>query len=454
MKRFSACLPLLFLLPLFGNSLNKETTYYSSPKNQPINYVEQTPNGFLFGGATGLTYLDQNAELISQFDLKQNRATFSSVDNSFLFTKTYDGGSKAGFVLKHDLLGNEVWSTMIRDAHWRNFVTDIIQLNDSSYVYTGRHSSVTSSGADVRLLDLEGKVKWSFRWESGSGLSTHPRFIEKQDSLLIIAGVSNAGQEGQGQERDVFITWHSQRDGRYYSDFIWKDDNTQDVKQILPVGINELILLANSTATGTEGNDFIIKLRNRKTQWTKQLDLLPNESLREIRSTSDEGYIVLVNGQNEKDSFYTYLVKLDSIAGEEWRYYLPNIDQNHKGSGLFDIDNDEFVIAGSATNSSGEQSYFLSTINIYNLPSYISNNERLLEVNVYPNPTHNILNIQISNGPEIKGTILVFDGLGRKIDDFRIKNNHFQHSTEGWVPGIYYLRISTPTGNKIIKVIK
>lgn len=81
-----------------------------------------------------------------------------------------------------------------------------------------------------------------------------------------------------------------------------------------------------------------------------------------------------------------------------------------------------------------------------------TNDNSLLDISVYPNPTGTNWNVAISN--DIISTIEIFNVLGSKVSTMDVNNNRTTINGEALSQGLYLARISTSTGQKTIKLIK
>lgn len=80
------------------------------------------------------------------------------------------------------------------------------------------------------------------------------------------------------------------------------------------------------------------------------------------------------------------------------------------------------------------------------------NDNSLLDVSVYPNPTGTNWNVAISN--DVISTIEIFNVLGSKVSTMDVNNSRTTINGEVLSQGLYLARISTSTGQKTIKLIK
>lgn len=80
------------------------------------------------------------------------------------------------------------------------------------------------------------------------------------------------------------------------------------------------------------------------------------------------------------------------------------------------------------------------------------NDNVLLDVSVYPNPSGNNWNVAVAN--DVIQTIEVYNILGSKVSTSIVNNSNATISGDVLSQGIYLARISTNTGQKTVKLIK
>ena len=86
-------------------------------------------------------------------------------------------------------------------------------------------------------------------------------------------------------------------------------------------------------------------------------------------------------------------------------------------------------------------------------PTFVTELDR--EVSIYPNPTSNILNIEVSDKIESINGLRVLDVLGKEIQvNFSSNQSRFILSTENLKPGLYFLQLDVEQGNVVKRFIK
>ncbi|MEI8137194.1 MAG: T9SS type A sorting domain-containing protein, partial [Bacteroidota bacterium] len=98
---------------------------------------------------------------------------------------------------------------------------------------------------------------------------------------------------------------------------------------------------------------------------------------------------------------------------------------------------------------------FIDDINVSGIIGIKENNSSLNNINVYPNPTDGILNVETSTSSANDSfKIQVLNSLGQLLIDETSANQHSTLNIQHLLSGIYFLRISSDNGSKVVKIIK
>jgi hypothetical protein len=84
----------------------------------------------------------------------------------------------------------------------------------------------------------------------------------------------------------------------------------------------------------------------------------------------------------------------------------------------------------------------------------IKENSSISELLIYPNPTKNIINIDLGNNDLKNATIQVIDLLGKIIVTEQVNNSKITLNVNQYAQGIYLVKFSNNLGSKVYKVIK
>lgn len=80
------------------------------------------------------------------------------------------------------------------------------------------------------------------------------------------------------------------------------------------------------------------------------------------------------------------------------------------------------------------------------------NDNDLLNITVYPNPSNNNWNISTPN--DVIDTIELYDVMGKRVSTVTVDSNTTSVNNETLAKGLYLAKISTNTGQKTVKLIK
>jgi hypothetical protein len=84
---------------------------------------------------------------------------------------------------------------------------------------------------------------------------------------------------------------------------------------------------------------------------------------------------------------------------------------------------------------------------VYNNPASVSTEE--LAATIYPNPTSNVLNIQLDNG--VVDAIEIYNAYGQKLMSSEESNSAIQLDVSDLKQGVYFVRIFTNTGSVAVE---
>ncbi len=162
----------------------------------------------------------------------------------------------------------------------------------------------------------------------------------------------------------------------------------------------------------------------------------------------------------------TYKMLSGAISG--YIYQFGNIDGNLTGTfsidssfqniwdgaatsvSLSDVNNDTYLdlLIG---NYSGGLAYFQGDFTTSITRDTKNNINKII---VYPNPTHNIITIDLGNNELTNSSIEIMDLLGNKIYTKKIDNKHIMVNLEKMSQGIYILKFNNDFGTTTQKIIK
>ncbi len=83
---------------------------------------------------------------------------------------------------------------------------------------------------------------------------------------------------------------------------------------------------------------------------------------------------------------------------------------------------------------------------------FLQENEFNFNLNIYPNPTQNILNITQNSNSKLSIEIMNIEG--RLIHSFTSSEKNIQKDVSGFANGMYFINVKSETGNAIYKLVK
>lgn len=183
----------------------------------------------------------------------------------------------------------------------------------------------------------------------------------------------------------------------------------------------------------------------------------PNENTYNIKDS--QGNLVFSNGILAANTIYRDTVTLApgcytftmNDAGKDGLYFFANND----GTGYV-----RFVNAFGPGVLKFFEADFGTNITYQFTVGYLLEQPEIVQdaiIEVYPNPTKDLLNVELTLANNESGNVDVLDMTGRAVSSFTFESNH-QHSFKldltPFTAGMYHLRITTATQRIVKKVIK
>ncbi|MCD6367208.1 MAG: T9SS type A sorting domain-containing protein, partial [Bacteroidales bacterium] len=264
------------------------------------------------------------------------------------------------------------------------------------------------------------------------------------------------GQYSSSTSRDVTLMLLNPSSG-FTNSYIKFDNNSQweEGYAIMPL-IQGGYLISGYTGS-SHYEAYIIRVDdNFNKLWDKQYnygELYINQNFPTGRKdfvviqTADTGFAFLGRPQNAYD---IKLMKTDSSGTIEWIQIYGGTDHEEPCS-IQQTNDKGFVIVGYTTSygAGSKDVYLLKTDSVGNIVTTGLNDYLKQSLNVYPNPVNDVLYIHGECGN--KAILSSIDG--KLLEVFDIISNNDKIDLNGYLQGVYLLKVITNEGIKVKKLI-
>ena len=410
-----------------------------------------------------------------------------TADNGFIIagaTESADGdvtgnhGSYDFWLLKLNSDGDSLWTKCLGGTD-DDRASDIITAFDGNYVVTGFSSSTDGdvSGNDgsnycwTVKINSTGDTLWTQNYSGIYAGSTESRMIYKinetaNDSLVVTGGkLTNDNFWVVKADASGVLLWERTYGGSYY-EYAFTQAVTHE---------NNIIVAGKTTSTdgdvhGNHGeggifgsDDFWVLMLDAggDTLWTKCYGGTEDEVAYSVIETHDNNYVIAgTSNSNDGDVLDHYgtagfgpdqwIIKIDGTGNILWSKNFGCWTSDMAYS-IIELADDNFIVAGNAGDNGDDVTgyngglYDMWVVKFTDIPVTISNQIDEQGINIYPVPTHGILNIK---GEKIRH-IELYSLSGELIINTRHKFLDFSE----YQPGTYTLIIVTEDNTRIVKKV-
>lgn len=343
-----------------------------------------------------------------------------------------------GLILKHDLIGNIVWSKLIGFAG-TNIFQDGMELSNGDFIMVGQ----SKSPSQVWLVktDSTGNVLWE-KFYGGSKNESAISIVRTKDEGFMLFGQTESIGSGM---KDAYLIkvdsvgnliWEKAY-GTYWSEYsvqgitsasggyyFWGSAQDDDAVTQFPT---------------YEKSSYITKIdKNGNVLWSKTLfqDYSKFIEIAEVKETNDGKSLLLVGF---KDIPYTdlmagWIAKLDSSGNILWERFHLNPNNNDLGARLFNFEvlDDGRIACTGAGDTPGsiylnQENYWLLVVDSFGclIPgcdTVTSVNSVLVDykkIYPYPNPATNSVTFNIDNN-QVGAVINFYDLHGNEVLQYQL----------------------------------
>ena len=389
-------------------------------------------------------------------------------DTNFVFTGviytdsiTQTGDSSLISLFKIDLNGNLLWRHYFGDNDKKNDVTDIQQTSDGGFIITGWTTGWGNTIANSSFLlkvDALGNEVWHRIYGGGSQRGSYAVDLTN-DNGYIFSGIF---YQGLATRYDINVIKTDS-----LGNVIWnktygtvEDDNAGYISKYGVTG-DYILTAAIDIAPGNILDDFqayIARINgvDGSIVWVDTFGIV-NNGTNDVLSSNpiilDNGDIVGIGGTHFSSSgggVNAWLVKYDGNGNRLWQRTFNKYGGNNQHY-FWDIQSTfdkGFIICGDLTNISiPEKNLWVLKLDsmgceVVNCSVGVEEEAVLKEiVKVYPNPTKDIITIQINETTFNNGTFKLIDVMGKEVLNRKIESNTTSIDISQYTKGVYFYQL-------------
>lgn len=460
----------------FGGSAHDEA--YSIEQTSDGGYIAAGISKSIDGDVTA--HLGDNDFWIVKFDdigrLDWEKSFISTgMENAYSIQQTNDEGfiiAGSGYsdylVIKTDGQGETEWYKYLGGSG-SEAAYSIRQTIDGGYIVAGETSS---SGGDITFnhgardiwvvkLDPDGEIEWQKTY--GGTVDEKANSIQlTADNGYIIAGQTLSSDGDVTDNSGVHDFWILKIDS--VGDILWQNTyGGSSFEEAL--GIRELKDGGFIAVGYSASNDLDVSINNGKQDvwiirldnagqlvWEKSFGGSKDEIGFSVDQTSDDGFIIgsASNSPNDGDvsgnhgQWDYWIIKLDPDGDLEWQqsYGGSNYDV---GRSIQQTNDEGYVMAGYGSSTDGDIGHINGGRDywIIKLAPLVGTSDigYMTEMNIYPNPAGNYLNVEVSDSFE---NIEIINSIGCIVKQINGKESLVD--VHDIANGLYFLRITIPGG--------
>jgi hypothetical protein len=406
--------------------------------------VQQTENGgFITAGTTGLeTFLlkvTSNGEV--EWAKKYSTGFYT---NEGRVRETFDNGfinvasartSALGFdtyVIRTNSTGDTLWTRVFGESGFSNEIGySVVLTTDSGYLILSDKDGGNYTGIIAIKINDSGDTLWTADYESSSGGLTAPSAVTYLDGSFAISSYDGTYLRIMKITPNGNFIWYKTYSLRALT--MATDVDTTSNGGVIVTGI-----ISNTSST-SEFDNMLVKLDSSgNIIWSKGFGDAGFNWSNSVRACKDGGYTFI----SVDSSSHLILTKTDQFGSDGGCHefnqpYTLDTGTFIKFHAPIMVDNPPGVVVDAtiSTFSGGQNQIYCSSVGIQMTSS-------LKRIYVYPNPSHDVFNID----HEIPiGDFSVFNSFGEKVCSTCFHENHIDLSS--YPNGIYLFK--TIVGNEV-----
>lgn len=356
------------------------------------------------------------------------------------------------------------------DVEWKHVYGDPNRLDipqrfgmssDGGFSLTGQvtFDDGNDEQADVWLVktDQNGIVEWEQTY-GGANYENGADVIQTPDNGYLILGWTRT--YGIGQRDFYLVKTNDQGDEQWYETYGTSADEIG--KSILTLTDGNYLLTGSGTNPQlTESLGRLYKIDSDGNEIWSESYMYNNNTGHNFHKTIEmwNGDLVSV-GMTNLNSNAGWLVRTNSLGEILWQREYDKNSQTDLFTNVIATDDGGFLLSGQAINeqTNSQDAWLLKVDSVGctfpNCITGIDQVEKTIVVDVWPNPTTDVLNLDFS-ASQAPLEMMVYDVSGKEILRFSQNSNQESIDVSGWSSGVYVLQGSNEDGRSFsLKVVK
>jgi len=470
---------LIFVLPMFGFSQTDTVAHiytFGGLNNDVAEDAEATTDGgYIVVGSTSsnsygntdvyLLKVDSNcgyqwSKAIGGTNNDWGYSVKQTFDKGYIIastTNSYGIGYNARLI-KRDSLGNFLWDKIYGGTDW-DFAYDVIQTHDSGFAFCGETYNNTKGYSDVYIVKTNnvGDTLWT-KTIGNTLVDKGNAIIETSDSNIVVAGLINTILDSTQAyiiklDFNGNLLWDSAYGGLKYD----------KLNKIIETSNGNYVAVGSTNSSSTSGDldYYLLKITpngNTLVERTLTPPVPNDDELFDVREMQN-GNFVNVGGNGDGVLFVLdpnlFWIGMSLTFGGNQPETIKGITKGNNGSFLLSGTTESYGFGQKDVMLVKLDTFILSMdTSIYALKDFIplkvEHNYIENQIEIYPNPSSNILNLRFKNYSQYK-KINIYNSLGKKVYTFLPHKNLYSIDIKTLKSGIYFLKSENLDKKYIIK---
>jgi hypothetical protein len=328
------------------------------------------------------------------------------------YTWTFGAGESDFWVVKTDSLGNEEWNRTFGGA-LGDHAESVQQTNDGGYIITGGCESFGAAIINLLLikLDQNGVLEWEQTF-GNNGVNVGYSVLQADDNGFVVGGFKSM------PDHDFWLL-KTDSDGNLEWEHTY-DLGVDQVKEIRKTSDNGYILIGTTHPySGGEYDFWLVKTDSLgNEEWNHAYGGIEYEFAVSVIQDCDNGY--LLTGATEAlhpDMYDLWLIKTDELGDIEWEIIFGDDDRYIGARSMQATSDGNYIIAGNVgTNEPGSLDALILKVG-YNTPidDHITFESQKSSLYNFPNPFNPETTISFSIHEVSNVELSIYNIKGQKI---------------------------------------